>query len=83
MHPHPRMFWPTASSPCNGSANDVAAHTHMHHSCSTSRAATGAHNHNVQWSEDVIKAGPFFGRSRVRFRVPPWVSNAIARDHLA
>ena len=27
----------------------------------------------VQWSEDVIKADPFFGRSRVRFRVPPWV----------
>ena len=37
----------------------------------------------VQWSEDVIKADPFFGRSRVRFRVPPWVSHAIARDHLA
>ena len=38
---------------------------------------------HVQCSEDVIKADPFFGRSRVRFRVPPWVSNAIARDHLA
>ena len=38
---------------------------------------------SVQWSEDVIKANPFFGRSRVRFRVPPWVSNTIARDHLA
>ena len=25
----------------------------------------------VQWSEDVIKADPFFGRSWVRFRVPP------------
>ena len=25
----------------------------------------------VQWSEDVMKADPFFGRSRVRFRVPP------------
>ena len=37
----------------------------------------------IQWSEDVIKADPFFGRSRVRFRVPPWVSNTIARDHLA
>ena len=37
----------------------------------------------VQWSEDVINADPFFGRSRVRFRVPPWVSNTIARDHLA
>ena len=37
----------------------------------------------VQWSEDVIKADPFFGRSRVRFRVPPWVSNTVARDHLA
>ena len=37
----------------------------------------------VQWSGDVIKADPFFGRSRVRFRVPPWVSNTIARDHLA
>ena len=37
----------------------------------------------VQWSEDVIKADPFFGRSRVRFRVPPWVSNTIARDPLA
>ena len=23
--------------------------------------------------EDVIQADPFFGRSRVRFRVPPWV----------
>ena len=42
-----------------------------------------AHSGYVQWSEDVIKADPFFGRSRVRFRVPPWVSNAIARDHLA
>ena len=40
-------------------------------------------SHNVQWSEDVIKADPFFGRSRVRFRVPPWVSNTTARDHLA
>ena len=39
--------------------------------------------HWVQWSEDVIKADPFLGRSRVRFRVPPWVSNTIARDHLA
>ena len=38
---------------------------------------------HVQCSEDVIKADPFFGRSRVRFRVPPWVSNAIARDPLA
>ena len=37
----------------------------------------------VQWSEDVIKAEPFFARSRVRFRVPPWGSNTIARDHLA
>ena len=26
----------------------------------------------VQWSEDKIKADPFFGRSRVRFRVPHW-----------
>ena len=31
----------------------------------------------------VTKADPFLGRSRVRFRVPPWVSNTIARDHLA
>ena len=37
----------------------------------------------VQWLEDKIKADPFFGRSRVRFRVPPWVSKTIARDHLA
>ena len=37
----------------------------------------------VQWSEDRIKADPFLGRCRVRFRVPPWVSNTIARDHLA
>ena len=29
------------------------------------------------------KADPFFDRSRVRFHVPPWVSNTIARDHLA
>ena len=29
------------------------------------------HAHTVQWSEDKIKADPFFGRSRVRFRVPP------------
>ena len=29
-----------------------------------------------------MKAGPFFGRFRSRFRVPPWVSNTIARDHL-
>ena len=36
----------------------------------------------LQWSEDVIKADHFFGRSRVRFRVPPWVSITIARDHL-
>ena len=38
---------------------------------------------HVQWSEGMIKADPFFGRSRVRFRVLPWVSNTIARDHLA
>ena len=37
----------------------------------------------VQWSEDVIKADRFLGRSQVRFRVPPWVSNKVARDHLA
>ena len=37
----------------------------------------------VHTSEDVTKADPFLGRSRVRFRVPPWVSNKIARDHLA
>ena len=37
----------------------------------------------VQWSEDVIKADPFLRRSRVRFRVPPWVSNTKARNHLA
>ena len=37
----------------------------------------------VQWSEDVIKADPFFGRSWARFRVPPWASSTIARDHLA
>ena len=36
---------------------------------------------SVQWSEDVIQADPFFRRSRVRFRVPPWASNTIARDH--
>ena len=48
------------------------------------------HNHtmntcSVQWPEDVIKADPFFGRldSGVWFRVPPWVTNTIARDHLA
>ena len=33
----------------------------------------------VQWSEDVTKADPFFRRPRVRFRVPSWVSNTIAR----
>ena len=32
----------------------------------------------VQWSENVIKADPFFGRSRVQFHVRPWVSNTIA-----
>ena len=37
----------------------------------------------VQWLEDLIKADPFFQRSRVRFRVPPWVSKTIARDLLA
>ena len=37
----------------------------------------------VQWSEDVIKADPFFGRSWVRIRMPPWVSNKFARGHLA
>ena len=41
------------------------------------------HDEHIQWSEDMIKADPFFGRSRVQFRVPPWVSNTIARDHLA
>ena len=45
----------------------------------------GSHDRDtvVQWSEDVVKADPFFRRSRVRFRVAPWVSNTIARDHLA
>ena len=33
----------------------------------------------VQWSEDVVKADPFLERSRARCRVPPWVSNTIAR----
>ena len=44
---------------------------------------TELHRSSVQWSEDKIKADPFLRRSRVRFRVPPWVSNLIARDHLA
>ena len=39
--------------------------------------------YKVQWSEDKIKADHFFGRSRVRFRVPPWVSNTTAGDHFA
>ena len=54
-------------------------------SCSTLRLpwAVCPLGTSVQWSEDVIKADPFVGRSRVRFRVPPWVSNTIARDHLA
>ena len=38
---------------------------------------------SVQWSEDVIKADPFCGRSWVRFRVARWVSNTVVRDHLA
>ena len=37
----------------------------------------------VQRWEDVIKADPFFGRSRAQFRVPPLVSNTFARDRLA
>ena len=45
--------------------------------------ASSHSGHMVQWSEDDIKADPFFGRSWGRFRVPPWVSNTIARDHLA
>ena len=53
-------------------------------SAGRSTAQHSAHNRaSVQWSEDMIKADPFFGRSRVRFRVPPWVSSTIARDHLA
>ena len=37
------------------------------------RTGMTGHDHwtLVQWSEDVIKADPFFRRSRVRFRVPP------------
>ena len=35
------------------------------------RAAVWNGLHRVQWSEDKIKADPFLGRSRVRFRVPP------------
>ena len=46
-------------------------------------AGVAAADRSVQWSEDVTKAGPFFGRSWVRFRVPPGVPNPIARDHLA
>ena len=37
---------------------------------------------SCQWSDDVTKADLFFGRSWVRFRVPPWVSNAIAREEI-
>ena len=48
-----------------------------------SKLFTFTFTYMVQWSEAVIKADPFFGRSQVRFRVPPWVSNTIARDHLA
>ena len=47
------------------------------------RIAPGHRTPTVQWSEDVIKADPYLGRSRVRFCVPPWVSDTIARDHLA
>ena len=40
-------------------------------------------DHTVQWSEGMGKAGPFFGRSRFGFRVPSWVANTTARDHLS
>ena len=46
------------------------------------RTYTKCRSKLVLWSEDVVKAGPCFGRSRVRFRRPPWGSNTIARDHL-
>ena len=52
-------------------------------SAHTARTPLHVRTYMVQWSEDKIKADPFFGRSRVRFRAPPWVSNTIARDHLA
>ena len=46
-------------------------------------ATNHLHSQTVQWSEDVLKADPFFRRSWVRFRVRPWGANTIARDHLA
>ena len=71
-----------------GATGGCACVTRM---CYTEKATKARHRqerqkqrHNlVQWSEDKIKADPFFGRSWVRFRVRPWVSNTIARDHLA
>ena len=45
-------------TPCNQAAIAIVTHVQTQHT-------------PVQWSEDVIKADPFFGRSRVRFRVPP------------
>ena len=37
----------------------------------------------VQWSEDVVKAEPFSGRSRAQVPLPRWLSNTMAHDHLA
>ena len=45
--------------------------------------ASGTRPPGTHAPADVIKADPFFGRSWVRFRVPPCFSNTIARDHLA
>ena len=57
----------------------VASVSHTRHAACSGRTVSTS----VQWSADMIKADLFFGRSRVRFHVPPWGSNTIARDHLA
>ena len=83
-HPFTRMR-PVHTHAARSHARMQPVHTHA---CSLWRArllgghATGSRPaQSVQWSEDGI-ADPLFGRSRVRFRVRPWVSNTIARDHL-
>ena len=74
---------PVRYGPACGSARQIIQH-HLAQSFPAIQEVAEFHLHiSVQRSEDMIKADPFFGRSWVRFHVPPWVSNTITRDHLA
>ena len=87
--PPPRSLYPAVALPSVWTHSHECTHSQQERGQDTNWLGTSlqhrtlAHSWYVQWSEDKIKADPFFRRSRVRLRVRTWVLNTSARDHLA